>query len=143
MKKKVFILLPFILVLLIVIIIMFSNDERFSELSYTLCDNETSYSVTYKGKFTTGNLDYVIPETYKGLPVTAIGKSAFYGCTGLKSITIPDTVTSIDSFAFTDCTNLKAINYAGTEEQWEDISKGSYWDDNTGDYTINFNYKGK
>jgi len=41
--------------------------------------------------------------------VTAIGSDAFYGCTGLTSITIPNSVTSIGSSAFRECTGLTSI----------------------------------
>ncbi len=41
--------------------------------------------------------------------VIAIGKSAFYGCTGLKSILIPNSVTSIGEQAFADCNSLTSI----------------------------------
>ena len=46
--------------------------------------------------------------------VTAIGESAFAGCTSLKSVTIPKAVTSIDDFAFSGCTNLKTITIPKT-----------------------------
>ena len=42
--------------------------------------------------------------------VTKIGRTAFYGCTGLKEITIPDSVTEIESFAFNGCTGLTSID---------------------------------
>jgi hypothetical protein len=45
-----------------------------------------------------------IPES-----VTSIGSSAFYECESLKSITIPDSVTSIEYGAFERCKNLKSI----------------------------------
>lgn len=38
-----------------------------------------------------------------------IGSNAFSGCTGIASITIPDTVTSIGKDAFAGCTNLSVI----------------------------------
>ena len=37
--------------------------------------------------------------------VTSIGNSAFYYCTALTSVTIPDSVTSIESTAFGDCSD--------------------------------------
>ncbi len=41
--------------------------------------------------------------------VTCLGNRAFYGCTGLTSVTIPDSVTSIDSGAFCFCTGLTSV----------------------------------
>jgi hypothetical protein len=33
----------------------------------------------------------------------------FYGCTGLASVTLPDSVTAIESSAFRGCTGLRSI----------------------------------
>ena len=41
--------------------------------------------------------------------VTSIGGSAFSGCTGLTSVTIPDSVTSIGVSAFYGCTGLTSV----------------------------------
>ena len=79
-----------------------------------------------------------------GNSVTSIGNSAFRECSGLRSVTIGNGVTSIGDYAFYYCYNLASIKYRGTEEQWNAITKGILWDDNTvEDYTITYNYTGK
>ena len=78
------------------------------------------YNIVTKGKaaeVTKGDNKYsgdeTIPETITVdnvvYNVTSIGGSAFYGCTGLTSITIPNSVTSIGYCAFSSCTGLTSI----------------------------------
>ena len=50
-----------------------------------------------------------INEVVIGEGVTSIGGSAFYGCTGLTGITIPNRVTTIGSSAFRGCTGLTGV----------------------------------
>ena len=50
-----------------------------------------------------------IPSTLGGKSVTSIGSSAFSGCSGLTSVTIPNGVTSIGSYAFCDCSGLTSV----------------------------------
>ena len=65
-----------------------------------------------------------IPESIDGYPVTRIGDYAFSGCTGLTSITIPDTVTSIDDYAFYGCTEITSITIGNSVTS---IGNSAFW----------------
>lgn len=58
-----------------------------------------------------GNISIPASLTYKGVnySVTAIGSSAFYQSTDLKSIELPQTITTIGSNAFGNCSKLTSI----------------------------------
>ena len=83
------------------------------------------YNVTDTGEIEiTGCYEYVrkvnIPIEIDGKSVTSIGSSAFYDCTSLTEITIPDSVTSIRECAFYDCTSLKNV-YISDINAWFEI----------------------
>ena len=67
-----------------------------------------------------GNIIYINDIAYKAVNTTitscefkestiSIGSSAFNGCSGLTSVTIPNSVTSIEGYAFYNCSGLTSI----------------------------------
>lgn len=50
-----------------------------------------------------------IPEKIDGLPVTVIARGAFKDCSGITSVTIPESVQEIRRDAFRNCENLKSV----------------------------------
>ena len=72
---------------------------------------EVTYEDWHNSSYNSSNI--VIPESFvfsgKTYTVTSIGESAFYDCSNLASITIPNSVTSIGDDAFRYCSNLTSI----------------------------------
>ena len=76
-----------------------------SEISYVL-NSDGTYAVSGYHGFAT---EIIIPTVHEGRLVTSIGSYAFYDCTSLTSITIPNSVTSIGSYAFKYCSSLTSV----------------------------------
>ena len=53
--------------------------------------------------------DLAIPSTLGGYPVTSIGSYAFYECSSLTSVEIPEGVTAIGDRAFRGCSSLTSV----------------------------------
>lgn len=81
---------------------------------YNKNSDGTSVTVTYNTSSDRGYVGSVlIPSavTHSGIiySVTSIGDNAFYECTGLTSVVIPNSVTSIENGAFSFCRGLTSI----------------------------------
>ena len=81
--------------------------EIIRELAYKLSEDGTYYIVTGMGECNIS--DIVIPDTYNGLPVKEIGKSAFASDFTITSVVIGNNVTSIGEYAFNACFNLTSV----------------------------------
>jgi len=75
-------------------------------LDFTYTETENAVTIT---KYNGAGGSVTIPSTIEGKQVTKIGDGAFWGCTSLTGVTIPNSVTSIDSAAFRNCTNLTSV----------------------------------
>ncbi|MBR1403937.1 MAG: leucine-rich repeat protein [Treponema sp.] len=64
-----------------------------------------------------GLTSITIPDT-----VTSIGGKVFYNCTGLSRVSVPNGVKSIGDSAFSGCTSLSTVNFEGTLADWLGIS---------------------
>ena len=58
----------------------------------------------------TGGGSLTVPDSFSGLPVTAIGEAAFAHCTSLTNLTVPDGIVAIGASAFAGCAALESIS---------------------------------
>ena len=75
------------------------------ELSEAEAAAVTDLGEVFKGITTIQTFDEL--QYFTGL--TSIGNSAFYGCSGLTSVTIPNCVTSIGDYTFLGCSSLTSV----------------------------------
>jgi len=72
--------------------------------NYDSRENCNALIETEINRLIAGCKNTVIPNS-----VTMIGYGAFFGCSGLTSISIPNSVTSISNYAFIGCSDLESI----------------------------------
>ncbi len=92
------------------------NIPGVGNIYYKIVDNKAvivapgggTYSPDWSGyTMPTGAL--TIPSSIDGYPVTSIGECAFFYCTSLTSVTIPNSVTSIGDYAFNGCISITSL----------------------------------
>ena len=96
-------------------IVQIMNTFEFTVYGVRYSVNDDNTTVTVAGypsdSKPTGNLTIPKSVTYGGIsyPVTSIGNKAFFFCSGLTSVTIPNSVTEIGGSAFYKCTGLTRV----------------------------------
>lgn len=65
----------------------------------------------------------IIPNTIDGLAVTSVADRAFFGCTIITSVKIPNTVTHIGDYAFYSCTRVASVDLP---ESLTNIGEGAF-----------------
>ena len=119
MKQKLFYFAIFLTVLAIPqsvkAYVVFSYTYQGQTLYYKIVNGEAQVTYQNNGSPTYTNLSgaLVIPDTvtYNSATyfVSSIGDCAFRGCSGLTSVTIPNSVTSIGNYAFAYCSGLTSV----------------------------------
>ncbi|MCD7796098.1 MAG: leucine-rich repeat domain-containing protein [Clostridiales bacterium] len=107
MKKFVSLLMSIVMLLSITAgldLTAFVDTYTSGDYEYTVLDDSTAEITDYTGSAA----ELTIPSAIDGYTVTTIGCSAFYDCTSLTSITIPESVTNIEA-DFTYCSSLIEI----------------------------------
>ena len=86
-----------------------------SQSGFLYEDYGDGYAVT-AGKFYRAEETLVLPETYAGKPVLAVGESAFAGHTEIRRVILPGSIESIGANAFRGCTALAQVAVAEGEQ---------------------------
>ena len=77
---------------------------------YTVSNGEATIGGGWNAAIATSTSGSIsIPSKLGNSLVASIGQGAFYGCKGITSVTIPESVTSIGDSAFSGCSGLTSV----------------------------------
>ena len=99
-----------------------------SGLKYSITDEvNRQVKVTGYEEYPTGTLNIPATVTINGTKysVTSIGDDAFFYCTDLQSVTIPNSVTTIGDDAFAGCSSLQSVTINGNPKIGDDAFGGT------------------
>lgn len=80
------------------------REFRSGDYRYTVENDEVTIT-----QYTGNDAEVTVPGSINGMPVIAIGSSAFHHCDNIKSVTIPDSVVRIGELAFSKCYALEHV----------------------------------
>ena len=83
-----------------------SEEDRTVEVTYYYYNKKDSY---YNDAYGDIEIPSKLMYDHKTYKVTSIGANAFSNCSGLTSVTIPNSVTSIGHYAFRSCSGLTSV----------------------------------
>jgi len=96
--------------------------EGYAFLNTGIWNNTPNNSIVYADKWVIGYKGTINGDLTLNLDTVGIGTDAFSSCTGLTSITIPNSVTSIGLRAFRNCIGLKNITVDSTNTNYTSLN---------------------
>ncbi len=106
--------------------VLYSKDGKLL-LCYPIASDRTEYTVLDgTERIGTYSMSQAVnlTELHIGEGLKEIGEFGLFLCANLKSVGLPKSIKNIDEQALTSCDLLTEIRYAGTSDEWKNVSIG-------------------